>query len=47
MPDYKYDNPDDAYEEALRRIEKAKGESATALELDGLGLTAVPPEAGT
>ena len=46
MSNYKYDNPDDAYQEALHRIEKAKAESATKLDLTGLGLTAVPPEIG-
>jgi hypothetical protein len=28
MSDYKYDNPDDAYHEALRRIKKAKDDAA-------------------
>ena len=46
MIDYKYDNPDDAYQEALRRIKKAKDESATELDLKKLGLTVVPPEIG-
>ncbi|MCB9419782.1 MAG: GTP-binding protein [Ardenticatenaceae bacterium] len=46
MSDYKYDNPDDAYQEALRRIKEAKTESATELDLSGLGLTVVPPEIG-
>ncbi len=44
MSDYEYDNPDDAYQEALRRIKKAKDESATELYLVNLGLTAVPSE---
>ncbi|MAT98393.1 MAG: hypothetical protein CL608_14715 [Anaerolineaceae bacterium] len=46
MADYKYDNPEDAYKEAQRRIKKAKDESATELDLSGLGLTAVPTEIG-
>ncbi|MBK7894963.1 MAG: leucine-rich repeat domain-containing protein [Anaerolineaceae bacterium] len=41
---YKYENPDDAYKEAQRRIKKAKDEAATQLVLTRLGLTAVPPE---
>jgi len=46
MSNYKYDNPDDAYQEALRRINKTKSKSSAQLNLDGLGLTAVPPEIG-
>jgi len=41
---YKFENPDDAYKEAQRRIKKAKDEGATQLVLTRLGLTAVPPE---
>ncbi|MEM7115426.1 MAG: COR domain-containing protein [Chloroflexota bacterium] len=48
MRRYKYDNPDDAYKEAVRRIKRAKGSFLTRrsdeLDLGGLGLTAVPPE---
>jgi Leucine-rich repeat (LRR) protein len=39
-----YDNPDDAYQEALRRIKKVKAEGTTELDLSRLGLIAVPPE---
>ncbi|MCP4417259.1 MAG: hypothetical protein GY805_11600, partial [Chloroflexi bacterium] len=46
MPKYKYDNPDDAYKEAQRRIKKEKDKSATVLFLNSLGLTSVPPEIG-
>ena len=46
MSNYKYDNPDDAYKEALRRIKKAKDEAATMLDLSYMGLTAIPPEIG-
>ena len=46
MSNYKYNNPDDAYQEALRRIKQAKDETATKLSLNGLGLTAVPPAIG-
>lgn len=50
MSDYEYDNPDVAYQEALRCIKQAKGnflrQKATELDLTGLGLTAVPPEIG-
>lgn len=41
---YEYDTPEAAYKEAQRRIKKTKEESATRLNLGGLGLTAVPPE---
>lgn len=41
---YKYDTPEVAYKEALRRIRKAKDESATELILEGLGLTSIPLE---
>ena len=43
---YKYDNPDDAYIEAQRRIKQAKDEEGTLLDLMSFGLTAVPPEIG-
>jgi internalin A len=46
MSNYKYDNPDDAYQEALSRIKQAKNEVATELDLSELGLTVVPPEIG-
>lgn len=41
---YKYDNPEDAYLEALRRIEQAAKENATKLDLGGLGLAELPSE---
>ena len=41
MADYKYDNPDEIYEEAQRRIKEAKGGllrgSATKLDLSEWG----------
>ena len=37
---------DEAYQEALRRIEGARRKRATRLDLAGLGLSAVPPEIG-
>ncbi|WP_420629104.1 COR domain-containing protein [Candidatus Leptofilum sp.] len=46
MANYRYNNPDDAYKEAQRRIKIVKDESATELTLNNLGLTAVPPEIG-
>ena len=46
MGNYKYDNPDDAYKEAQRRIKKETAKAATVLYLNGLGLTSVPPEIG-
>lgn len=50
MSHYKYDNPDDAYKEAQRRIKKAKGgflrQRSVRLFLEGLPLTVVPPEIG-
>lgn len=42
----KYDTPEEAYEEALRRIEQARKEGKVQLDLENLGLTAVPPEIG-
>lgn len=44
MSKYKYDNPGDAYQEALRRIKQAKDELMLVLNLSSLGLAAVPPE---
>lgn len=44
MADYKYDNPEEAYKEAQRRIKKETVKSATVLYLNGLGLTVIPPE---
>ncbi|MCB8926649.1 MAG: leucine-rich repeat domain-containing protein [Ardenticatenaceae bacterium] len=44
MVRYRYNNPEYAYKEALRRIKKAREESSTTLWLDGLGLTTIPPE---
>lgn len=43
---YKYDNPDDAYKEALHRIEEAKDKTQSYLFLSSLGLTSIPPEIG-
>jgi len=34
--------PEEGYQEALRRIEKAKETGATELDLDGLGLISIP-----
>lgn len=41
-----FDNPDEAYREAQRRIADAAESGATELVLSGLGLTSVPPEIG-
>lgn len=41
---YKYDSPKAAYKEAQRRINHAKSESVNALNLQTLGLNAIPPE---
>ena len=38
--------PEQAYQEALRRIEKAKKTNATELDLSSFGLTELPPEIG-
>jgi len=41
---YKYDNPKDAYKEALRRIERAQDTLATKIDLYRLGLVEIPPK---
>jgi internalin A len=43
---YKFDNPKAAFAEAEKRIETARREKATALDLSCLGLTAVPKSLG-
>src|SRR2546425_92775 len=42
----KFTNPDDAYAEALKRIESCRKEKQSRLDLNGLGLTTLPPEIG-
>lgn len=48
IPKYKYDNPDDAYKAAQRRIDKVRrtvfGRVSAKLDLSDFGLTTVPPE---
>ncbi|MCA9964784.1 MAG: leucine-rich repeat domain-containing protein [Anaerolineales bacterium] len=44
MSEYKFDNPDDAYQEALRLVYKAKDESSRKLNLGGFGLVTLPSE---
>ena len=46
MADYKFDDPQKAYAEALSRIRKADKDGAKSLKLYPLGLTSVPPEIG-
>ncbi len=46
MANYEYNNPEDAYKVAQHRIQIAKDEWTTTLDLSYLGLTKVPPEIG-
>jgi internalin A len=46
MSQYQFDNPDDAYREAQRRIADAADSGTTSLKLSRLGLASVPPEIG-
>ncbi len=46
MAEYKFDEPEQAYAEALSRIKQADKDGATFLDLSDFGLTNVPPEIG-
>lgn len=45
-PYYKYDEPSNAYEEAINRINIAHKNNSDELDLCSLGLTEIPPEIG-